>query len=523
MLPNTIVDSLETNARWRAEECAVICGKTVMNWSALNALSNRVAHGLLQRGITKGSRVAILTSNRLEHLATVFGVLKAGASAVPLSPYLTGKIVATLAADASVSALVADADMLPLADAARQELDAPNRPLCVSVASDQPGWIEWERFLSGCDSEPAIALHEDDESVVIYSSGTTGTPKGIVHTHGSRREFALGLALALRLTSTSHGLVTTPLCSNGSWMIFAPCVAAGVPVTITRDFSPDLFFDAVERNRCTVTFAVPTQTRALLDAPDFAARDLSGFRNLVSSGAALPVGLKRRICEALPGRLIELYGQTEGVATILHPEEAADHLETVGRPGPGTDIVVLDDDGTELERGQIGEIAGWVPSQMRGYLNQDEATARVWWFDSRGRRFVKTGDIGRIDEQGYLRVLDRKKDMIVSGGFNIFPQDIEEVMRDHPQVHDVAVIGVRHPRWGETPVAIVIPRADNEASGNEILAWTNERVAKTQRLHAVVLRSADYPRNVIGKILKRELRAEYGHLAVQHPGTEEES
>lgn len=518
MLPNTIVDALETNARWRADECAIICGRKHTSWQALDAISNRVAHGLLQRGITRGCRVAILTSNRLEHLATVFGTLKAGACAVPLSPYLTADIVTTLADDAAVSALFADAALLPLADTARSQLAGPNEPFLVSIDCEHEDWTPWQAFLADSEYQPGIPLESDDEAVVIYSSGTTGTPKGIVHTHSARREFALGLALALRVTSTSHGLVTTPLCSNGSWMIIAPCVVAGIPVTITSEFSAGTFFDAVERDGCTFTFAVPTQSRAILEAPDFAARDLSGFRALVSSGAALPVRLKRLVCEALPGRLIELYGQTEGVATILYPEETEDHLETVGRPGPGTDIVILDDDGVELERGQVGEIAGWTPSQMRGYLNQPEATDNTWWFDGRGRRFVKTGDIGVIDAQGYLRVLDRKKDMIVSGGFNIFPQDIEEIIRGHPHVHDAAVVGVPHERWGETPLAIVIPRAGIDPTEEELLAWANERVAKTQRLHAVVFRKSDYPRNVIGKVLKRELRAEYAALGETLPG-----
>ena len=509
MLPHTIVDALETNSRWRAHEPAIICDEQTVDWREFNAAANRLANALIDRGVSSGARVAVLTENRPEHLIAIFGALKAGAAAVPLSPYLTGDILAGLMADAAVSALVADDSLMEPAKGAVAQLPHGETVQKICIGAPEAGWTNWDAFLSENAAQPAVEIAPDSEAVVIYSSGTTGTPKGIVHTHASRREFAMGLGLVLGLRPHSHGLVTTPLCSNGSWMIFAPCIACGVPVTITKRFSPESFFDAVETNGCTVTFAVPTQSKMILEADDFSRCDFSRFDTLVSSGAALPRALKQALSKNLPGRLIELYGQTEGVATILYPGEVEAHIDTVGRPGAGTDIVILTDYGQVAGAGEIGEIAGWVPSQMTGYLNRPVETREVWWHDAAGRRYIRTGDIGRITKDGYLQILDRKKDMIVSGGFNIFPQDIEAIIRGHPDVRDVAVIGVPDDRWGETPVAIIIANDAQAGSSDELTDWINARVAKTQRVSRVVLRETDFPRNLIGKVLKRSLRDEY--------------
>jgi acyl-CoA synthetase (AMP-forming)/AMP-acid ligase II len=240
--------------------------------------------------------------------------------------------------------------------------------------------------------------------------------------------------------------------------------------------------------------------------PDFDRFDLSSFRMKSCGSAPFPAVLKADVLARWPGGLAEYYGMTEGGGVCsLAAHERPDKLHTVGKPAPGHDMRVIDEDGRELPRGEVGEIVGRSGTMMAGYHNLPEKTAEVEWFDAEGRRFIRSGDVGRFDEDGFLVLLDRRKDMIISGGFNVYPSDLETLMRTHPGVADVSVFGVPSERWGETPVACVVPRDGGGTTPAQLLAWTNERVGKAQRLSAV--RIVDHlPRSDIGKVLKRQLR-----------------
>jgi acyl-CoA synthetase (AMP-forming)/AMP-acid ligase II len=226
-------------------------------------------------------------------------------------------------------------------------------------------------------------------------------------------------------------------------------------------------------------------------------------------GSPLPRAVKQGVIDRIGARLIELYGLTEGVITTLAPEDLAGKLDSVGKPLPGTDLRIIDDQGRELPRGQSGEIVGYGRILMSGYHERDDANAECTWLDESGRRWLRTGDIGRLDAEGFLYVVDRAKDMIISGGQNIYPADIEAVLVTHHKVVEAAVIGVASERWGESPLAIVVATpGTTQAEAAEIRAWTNARVGRQQRLSGVILRQ-NLPRNANGKILKRELRREY--------------
>jgi acyl-CoA synthetase (AMP-forming)/AMP-acid ligase II len=214
------------------------------------------------------------------------------------------------------------------------------------------------------------------------------------------------------------------------------------------------------------------------------------------------------VIERFGPKLTELYGFSEGFATMLKPWHPPDKFATVGTPVIGFEIRILDDEGRELPRGEIGEIAGYGGGMMAGYHGRPEATESLVWRDERGRSFIRSGDVGRLDADGFLSILDRKKDMIISGGFNVFPSDLEQVVAAHEALHDVTVIGVPHERWGETPLALVIRRPGVEVTEDEVLAWANHRLGKHQRLGAVEFREA-FPRNALGKVLKKDLRAPY--------------
>jgi acyl-CoA synthetase (AMP-forming)/AMP-acid ligase II len=256
---------------------------------------------------------------------------------------------------------------------------------------------------------------------------------------------------------------------------------------------------------------VPVQYQRLLAQPDFDAHDLSRVRYKFATSAPFPAALKAEVLRRWPGALVEFYGMTEGGGSCvleahLHPTK----LHTVGRPAPGSELRLIDEAGHELARGETGEVVGHSPGMMVGYHKRPDATREAEWFDAGGKRFIRTGDVGRFDEDGFLTLLDRRKDLIISGGFNIYPSDLEAVLREHPAVADAAVVGVPSSQWGETPVAFVVRRAGHDAiDGNALLQWTNARLGKTQRLHALRLID-ELPRSPIGKVLKRELRERFG-------------
>ena len=303
--------------------------------------------------------------------------------------------------------------------------------------------------------------------------------------------------------------MTTPLYSNGTWIMFLPTLLVHGRLVIMPKFDPGEFLRLIAKERVTHTLMVPPQYQAVLGHGDLPTTDLSSLRLLSSVGSTLRADLKRRVMTEMAPVLLELYGLTEGLNTILRPEEVLRKAESVGTPGLGSDIRIIDDAGTELPRGQIGEIIGWGSGLMKGYHNRPEATADAIWMASDGRTYLKTGDIGRLDEDGFLYILDRKKDMILSGAFNVYPRDIEEVAAQHPEVADVTVIGIPDPRWDEVPLALVVPTPGSSPDVDDLKAWINERVGKHQRVAGVRIRES-FPRNALGKVLKKELRAEYG-------------
>jgi len=231
-----------------------------------------------------------------------------------------------------------------------------------------------------------------------------------------------------------------------------------------------------------------------------------------STSAPFAAWLKADVLKRWPGGLVEYFGMTEGGGTfILAAHEHPDKLHTVGRPAPGHDIRLIDEDGKEVPAGQIGEIVGHSPAMMNGYHNQPGKTADAEWRDETGKRFIRTGDVGRYDEDGFLTLMDRKKDMIISGGFNIYPSDMEAVITQHEQVAEAAVVGVPSDRWGETPIALVVVKPGSTVTAPELKAWVNERVGKTQRMAALEFLPS-LPRSAIGKVLKRELRDQFAGL-----------
>jgi acyl-CoA synthetase (AMP-forming)/AMP-acid ligase II len=385
------------------------------------------------------------------------------------------------------------------------------RAVRVALGGAGPDWTEFEAWLSAQPPEWDLAVGPAQICNIIYSSGTTGSPKGIVHTHGSRMHWAVDLALTLRYRADCVTLCSLGLFSNITWVAMLCTVLVGGTMVVMPAFDAAGAVELMARERVSHGTFVPLQLEKLLAVSNLERHDLSSLDAFMCCGSPLPIDIKREFPRRFDCLLIELYGLTEGLCTVLAPEDFERKTESVGKPFLGTDLCIIGEDDREVPPGQTGEIVGWSPLVMSGYHGNDAASSEATWTDGQQRRWLRTGDLGRLDADGFLYIVDRKKDMILSGAQNIYPADIEAVMRTHPGIADVAVVGVRSRQWGETPVAVVVAAPHVPLDEPSLIEWTNARVGRQQRIRGVIFR-ADLPRNANGKVLKRDLRDELKHL-----------
>jgi acyl-CoA synthetase (AMP-forming)/AMP-acid ligase II len=338
----------------------------------------------------------------------------------------------------------------------------------------------------------------------MYSSGTTGLPKGIVHTHRIRSAYATSFATAFRMTPESITMHGGAIVFNGAFVDLMPAMFTGGTYILLPQFDPGVYIQTIVREKVTHVMMVPSQIIAVLNDPAFSADSLSSLEMILTLGAPLHGEHKERLNRLLPGRFYELYGLTEGFVTILDKNDYAWKPGSVGAPPPFFEMCIQDPDGSPLPPGEIGEICGRGPILMPGYYKRPDLTRqaiREGWLHS--------GDLGYMDEDGFLYLVDRVKDMIITGGVNVYPRDIEEVVVQHSDVLEAAVFGAAHDKWGETPVAAVILKPPGSTTAEALKQWINERVAaKFQRVSEVIILK-EFPRNVAGKILKRDMRERY--------------
>lgn len=488
----TLPDLIRANARTRPDRTAIADGDTQVSYAELDRLMDRVAAALQRDGTRPHQAVAMVSYPSVAQALVFLGALRAGSVAAPIQPSATPEQIAGMIGDSGAGLVFLDAAN---AEALSGQALAV-RAIRLEALSD---WLAPE------DARPApVSVGPADPFNIIYSSGTTGIPKGIVQSHAMRwQHLARNAGAGL---DEGVALLSTPLYSNTTLVTFLPTLAWGGTVVLMKKFDARRFLELAERHRATHAMLVPVQYQRIMAVPDFDDFDLSSFRMKTCTSAPFKPELKADVLRRWPGVLIEYYGMTEGGASFgLNCNEFPDKLHTVGRLMPGNEARLIDDDGNEVAPGETGEIVGRGPTMMNGYHGREEATRAAEWHDADGRRFIRHGDVGRFDEDGFLILMDRKKDMIISGGFNIYPSDIEAVLAEHPAVADCTVVGVPSEQWGETPVGFFVPRAGSTADPADVLAETNARLGKTQRLSALHV-ADELPRSAIGKVLKRELR-----------------
>ncbi len=493
-----IADLIGQHAAARPDHTALVQGTRSVTWAQLDAMTDRIAATLQRDGLKPGQSISVCAANSLEYVAVFLGALRAGAAVAPLSTHSSPQQLATMVADCGARHFFVDSAVPAFETKARR----------IFMDGAAPSLQDW---LLPARSQPRpVKVTPGAPFNIIYSSGTTGTPKGIVQPHGMRWGH-VARAASYGYGPESVTLIATSLCSNTTLVCFFPALGQGGTVVLAPPkFDARAWLDLAEKYRVTHTMLVPVQYQRIMAREDFDDSNLSSFVMKFCTSAPFHAALKQDILDRWPGGLVEFYGMTEGGGTcILEAHNFPRKLHSVGKPGEGHDIRVIDEDGNELPRGSVGEVVGRSGAMMTGYHGQPARTREAEWHDGQGQRFIRTGDVGRFDEDGFLTLMDRRKDMVISGGFNIYPSDLEAVLREHPAVADAAVIGVPSPEWGETPVAYVVPAADASATPEEMRTWFNARVGKTQRLAGLRFTN-ELPRSEIGKVLKRQLREEWG-------------
>ncbi|MEM9689556.1 MAG: AMP-binding protein [Pseudomonadota bacterium] len=507
--PLTVADVIRCSAEANRDKPAVECNELEVSWRAFDTGTCQVGNALLNLGLSKGDRVVVLMSNSYEMVEAMFGIIRAGLCAVPLNCSITNAAVAGMIDNSGAKAVIASGEHLHRIESLRADLPGPLNQRLVGVQPVHEGWLDYQELRSGgAEHEPPIRVSPQDECNIIYSSGTTGLPKGIVHDHGCREAWGSDMAVALRYHAGCRTLINLGLFSNISWVAMLATFFAGGTLIIQNRFDVAATLSCIQDRRVTHSVMVPLQFQKLIESPELSQYDLSSLDSYMCCGSPLAPHLKRRIHEQLPGDFIELYGLTEGLVTILSPEDMSEHINSVGRACPGQRLAILNDDDTLAAAGEPGEIIGHSRFLMAGYHASDAANEEATWTDDSGLQWLRTGDIGHLDEHGFLYLVDRKKDMIISGGQNIFPADIESTMVEHDAISEIAVIGVPHEKWGETPLAVVVPTSGKPVDADELIGWANAQLGKQQRIRGLVFVD-ELPRNPNGKVLKRELRDRY--------------
>jgi len=497
-----IGDFLTRRAKLSPDKEGLVCEGVRRTFSELNGRANRLAHAMKKLGVGRGDRVGVLALNEPEYFDLLFGLGKTGAVMVPINYRLAGPEMAYILSDAGVKVFVFGKEYVETADSFRNDIPADK---FVAIMDDPPQWAHSYPDLIGneTEDEPETAGGGDDALTILYTSGTTGRPKGAMLTHNNY----YCTSVTMKATMTDSGdtfLVALPLFHIGALAGPPNFVHFGMKTVLLRSFDAKRFLELLQEEKVTGFGSVPALLMFLKLVPDFEKYDWSSVRIILVYAAPVPVTLIKEYAAA-GIEVRQLYGLTEctGPASVIDAENAVKKAGSCGLPFFHTDIRLVDDDGKEVGPDELGEVIIRSDNVMKGYWNLPEETAKAI-----RNGWLYTGDLAKMDSDGFLYILDRKKDMIISGGENIYPAEIEDCILGHPKVSDVGVIGCPDDKWGEAVKAVVVVKKGEDLSEAELIEWCKDKMGKFKIPKKVVF-AETIPRTPTGKILKRELRDKY--------------
>lgn len=500
-------------SHWTPDGESIVTEDETITWAELNEQTNRLANGLAALGVTHGDRIGILSGNCIEYLELAIAGYKLGSILVPLNVRLTPPELRYIIETAGCSIVVADAELADLATATLAEADDGITRVGLATGFG----TEFQDLKTGDAGDPGVDVAGNDIAYIVFTSGTTGTPKGAMLSHANVLAMSHNRILADDMTSTSRVYLPFPLSFTGGLVsMWAPTYVAGATLVLDPVVEPARALSVIQDQTITNFSAVPVIWEMLIQHPTFDSYDLSSLTIIGSGGSAVPAALLENLQAAgLP--MSQGYGLTEGagVNTWLNARDAQRKLGSCGRPLMHTRVRTVDPDEDQLvdvAPGEIGELILSGPEIMVGYWQAPEATAAAL-VDG----WLRTGDLARIDEEGFVFIVDRSKDMLISGGLNVYPAEIESLLAGIDGVAECAVIGVDDDKWGETAVALIGPLPDVDLDVGAIVAICRENLADYKRPRFIVVRQHPLPRGMSGKVLKRQLRDEYADRSLLGP------
>jgi long-chain acyl-CoA synthetase len=499
-LQETIPALLRQRARSTPGKTFLYYHEVEVSYSQLDDITNRVAKGLTGLGGRKGDKVCLLLPNCPEFVYLFLGVPKSGAVLVPINVLLKAEEVQYIVNDSDATTIVAEAQFLPLIEAIRPACPKVKNIVVVGEA-ERAGVIPFTQLLSAPVSDVEAEVNPEDEMGIIYTSGTTGKPKGVVLTQENYYANSWQGMMVAGMTADERAMCILPLFHvNGQVVTVLMPLQAGASLVLTEGFSPKTFFANLARYRATTFSGVPTVYSILLNLPDADQYDLSSLRMCICGAAPMPVEVFTQFEAKFKARIVEGYGLSEGTcASTINPLEGQRKIGSIGLPFPGQDVRIFDDHDCELPAGQVGEIVIRGRNVMKGYYKNPEATA-----ETLRHGWLHTGDLGYCDEDGYFYIVGRKKEMIIRGGANIYPKEIEEVLYQHPKVREAAVIGLPDKIWGEEVGCCLVLKEGEQWSEEEVIAYCKEHLADFKCPRKVFFVDS-FPKTATGKIQKHLL------------------